>query len=61
MEVCLFVAAPKVTLYAREAKRCGKLYFATGVRHDPECTHRLVETRRPETVCELMQFLQAAN
>ena len=34
MEVGLFVAAHKVTLYAQEAKWCGKLYSGTGVRHD---------------------------
>ena len=61
MEVGLFVAAHKVTLYAREVKWCGKLYSGTGVRHDPERIRGLVEMRRPETVGELMQFLQAAN
>ena len=34
IEVGLFVAAHKVTLYAREVKWCGKLYSGTGVRHD---------------------------
>ena len=61
MEVGLFVAAHKVTLYARKVKRCGKLYSGTGVRHDPERFRGLVEMRRPETFGELMQFLQAAN
>ena len=61
MEVGLFVAAHKVTLFAREVKWCGKLYSGTGVRHDPERIRGLVEMRRPETVGELMQFLQAAN
>ena len=61
MEVGLFVAADKVTLYAREVKWCGKLYSGTGVWHDPERIRGLVEMRRPETVSELMQFLQAAN
>ena len=31
------------------------------MRHDPERIRGLVEMRRPETVGELMQFLQAAN
>ena len=61
MEVGLFVAAHKVTLYPREVKRCGKLYSGTGVRDDSECIRGLVEMQRPETVGELMQFLQAGN
>ena len=61
MEVGLFVAAHKVTLYAQEVKWCGKLYSGTGVRHGSECIRRLVKMQRPETVDELMQFLQAAN
>ena len=59
MEVGLFVAAHKVTLYAREVKGCGKLYSGMGVRHDPGRIRGLVEICRPETVGELMQFLQA--
>ena len=31
------------------------------MRHDPERIRGLIEMRRPETVGELMQFLQAAN
>ena len=31
------------------------------MRQDPERTRRLVEMRRPETVGELIQFLQAVN
>ena len=52
MGVGLFVAAHKVTLYAREVKWCGKLYSGTGVRHDPECIREMVEVRRPEAVGE---------
>ena len=59
--VRLFVASHKVSLYAREVKWCGKLYSGTGVRHDPKRIRGLVEMRRPETVVELMQFLQVAN
>ena len=47
MEVGLFVAAHKVTLYAREVKWCSELYSGTGVRHDPERIRGLVEMRRP--------------
>ena len=61
MEVGLFVAAHKVTLCAREVKWCVKLYSGTGVRHDPERIRGLVEMRCPETVGELMQFLEVAN
>ena len=31
------------------------------MRHDSECIHGLVKMQRPETVGELMQFLQAGN
>ena len=51
----------RLSLYARQVKWYGKLYFGTGVRHDPERIRELVEMRCPETVGELMQFLQAAN
>ena len=62
MKVDLFVAAHKVTLYAREVEWWGKLYSGTGVRHGPEHIRGLVEMmRRPETVGELMQLLQVAN
>ena len=61
MEVGLFVTAQKVTLYAREVKWCGKLYSGTSVRYDPQRIRGLVEMRRPETVGELIQFLQAVN
>ena len=52
MEVGLFVAAHKVTLYAREVKWRGKPYSGTGVRHDLERIRGLVEMYRPETVGE---------
>ena len=61
MEVGLFVTTQKVTLYAREVKWCGKLYSGTSVRHDPQRIRGLVKMRRPETVGELIQFLQAVN
>ena len=53
VKVGLFVAAHKVSLYAREVKWCGNRY--------PGRIRGLVEMRRSETVGELMQFLQAAN
>ena len=61
MEVSLFVAAIRVTLYVREVKRCGKLYSGTGVRYDPERIRGPVKMPRPETFGELMRFLQVAN
>ena len=62
MEVGRFVAAHKITLYAREVKWCGgRAYSGTDVQHVPERIRGLVEMRRPETVGELMKFLQAAN
>lgn len=39
----------------------GKLYSGRAVRYGTECVHKLVAMRSPETVSELMQFLQAAN
>ena len=53
-EVGRFVAAHKVTLYAREVKWCGKLYSGTDVQRDPERIRGLVEMRRSDTVGELM-------
>ena len=38
-----------------------KLYSGTAVRHHPGRVRRLVEMRRPETVGELMKFLQVTN
>ena len=61
MERGLFLAAHKLVLFAKEVKWCGKLYSGTAVRHDPERVRGLVEMRRPETVGELMKFLQATN
>ena len=61
MEVGLFVAAHKVTPYARGVKWRGNLYAGKVVRHDSERIRGLVEMFRPETVGKLMQFLQAAN
>ena len=61
MERDLFLAAHKLVLIAKEFKWCGKLYSGTAVRHDPEGVRGLVEMRRPETVGELMKFLQATN
>ena len=57
MEIGPFVADHKITLYAREAKWCGKLHFGTAVRHDPERIRVLVEMDRSETFGELMQLL----
>ena len=61
MERGLFLAARKLVLLAKEVKWCGNLYSGTVVRHDPGRVRGLVEMRRPETVGELMKFLQATN
>ena len=61
MERGLFLAAHKLVLLAKEVKWCGNLYSGTVVRHDPGRVRGLVEMRRPETVGELMKFLQATN
>ena len=51
------VVSPLRVLLERKLKGTTR----TGVRHDPERVRGLVEMRSPETVGELMQFLQAAN
>ena len=61
MECGLFLAAHKAVLFAKEAKSCGKLYSGTTVRHETGRVRGLVEMRRPETVGELIKFLQATN
>ena len=61
MERGLFLAVHKLILFAIEVKWCGKIYSGTAVRHDPGRVRGLVEMRRPETVGELMKFLQATN
>ena len=61
MERGLFLAAHKLVLFAGEVKWCGKVYSGHSVKHDPERIRVLVEMRRPETIGELMKFLQAAN
>ena len=61
MERGLLFAAHKLVLFAKEVKWCGKLYSRTAAKRDPERVCGLVEMRRPETVGELMKFLQATN
>ena len=61
MERGLFLAAHKLVLFAKKVKWCCKPYSGTAVRHDPERGRGLVEMRRPETVGELMKFLQATT
>ena len=61
MEHDLFLAAHKLVLFAKEVKCCGKLYSGTAVRYDLGRVRGLVEMRRPETVGELMKFLQEKN
>lgn len=39
----------------------GDLYSSVEVKHDPERLAGWANTRRPETVGELLQFVQAAN
>ena len=55
----LFLAAHKFVLLATEVKWCGTLCSGTPVRYEPQCVCGLVEMRRPQTVGELMQFIQA--
>ena len=57
----LYAAAHKCRFFATEMKWCGRLYSGEGVAHDPQRVQGLTAMRRPETVGELMQFLQAAN
>ena len=61
MERGLFHAAHKLVLFAKEVKWCSNLYSGTAVRPDPGHLRGLVEMRQPETVDELMNFLQATS
>ena len=61
MECRLFLAVHKLVLFARELKWWGKVYSKYSVNRDPERIRGLVKMRRPETISELIQFLQVAN
>ena len=61
LERGLFLAAHKLVLFAKDVKWCRKFYSRTAVRHDPRRVRGLVEMRRPETVGQLMKFLQATS
>jgi len=61
MECRLFLAVHKLVLFARELKWWGKVYSKYSMNRDPERIRGLVKMRRPETISELIQFLQVAN
>ena len=54
-------AAHKAVFFRNEIKWCGKIVSGQTVGHGRERNQGLSEWRRPETVGELMQFLQAIN
>ena len=57
----LFAAAYKWLFFDNEISWCGKVYSGAQVFHGRERLSGLVSMRRPQTVGELMQFLQAGN
>ena len=57
----LFTAARKCLFFDTKVSWCGKVYSRGQVFHDRERLSGLVSMRRPQTVGELMQLLQAIN
>ena len=57
----LYTAAHKCTFFETSITWCGKVYSQGQVKHDPERLTGLATMRRPQTACELMQFLRAVN
>lgn len=53
--------AKKCRFFTKEAKWCGKLFSAVGVRHCPERVQGLVDMQAPMTAGDLQQFLCAVN
>jgi hypothetical protein len=51
----------KCCFFTKEARWCGKLISADGVRHSPERIQGLVALSTPRTAGELQQFLCAVN
>lgn len=60
-EYCLKLNAKKVCFFQTEAKFCGKILTAQGIKHDPTRTEALSQMAPPSTVGELQQFLCAMN
>ena len=57
----MFAAAHKYLFFITEIAWCGKVYSEGQVSHNRECLSGLTSMRRPQTVGELMQFLQAVK
>ena len=57
----LFAAAHKCLFFKTEISWCGKVYSGGQVSHDWERLSGMASIRRPQTVGELMQVLQAVN
>ena len=53
--------ASRCRFFLREAKYCGRLYSAKGVRHDPGRIDALLRMPQPTTAAHLMQFLCAST
>lgn len=51
----------KCQLYTTQARWCGRMYSAEGVRHDPDRVEAIVQMPRPETVGQLQQLLGAVS
>ena len=51
----------KCVFFSRTLKWCGKIYSASGVRHDPARIEAIQEMPEPKTLRDLQQFIWAAN
>ena len=65
LEVCkefgFKIHAEKSSFFLKEAKFCGKIISADGVRFDPRNMAGIVDMKKPEKANELQQLLCAAN
>ena len=60
-DVGLFVAAHKCRFFEPTVKWCAKMYSGQHVEHDLERLRGLTEISRPQSVGDLMKFLQASS
>ena len=57
----LYVAAHKRRFYEPSVKWYGKIYPGQGVSHDPDRVQGLTTLARPQSVGDLMRFIQAPS
>lgn len=61
METGFKLHAEKCQFFLKEAKFCGRIISATGVRHDPRKLEAMLNMKNPTTGAELQQLLCATN